>query len=217
MYAGVCSVLKRENFGTPARATRGRGRGAAAKDEGRRVEEGQVPALVVVVMLYAVIRLAGRRTSGREHHVRRGKAVGVLMGCEACAGRGEEELVDEVEELLMEGRERGWLEMEWFGNIVEGSGLEVGGAGEEDEDEDEEDARLSRAEAKTPLKKRRKVMDAQAAVSQGGLGTMMQDKVDYLSEERRAGYLRWKERVLKRVEEIEREDGVSGQAMDVSA
>ncbi|PGH17092.1 hypothetical protein AJ80_04965 [Polytolypa hystricis UAMH7299] len=37
-----------------------------------------------------------------------------------------------------------------------------------------------------------------------GLGTMMQDRVDWLSEERRADYLLWKRDVMKRIRAIER-------------
>lgn len=226
VYAGVQSVLKaQEDAAAAASPSLARRRGVQKKGVlEKRVEEGDVPALVVVVLMYAITRLSGKATNAREHQARRKKAVDVLVWCEACEGKGEEELVDAVDGLLVEAKERGWLEMEWFGNIVEGSGLEInGGVADEDEDVEMEDARAPRrsgatsANAYTPLKKRRvgeDVGNLQASVSQGGLGTMMQDKVDYLSEARRAEFLSWKAGILKRVEQIEREDG---QAMDVSA
>ncbi|GME31159.1 origin recognition complex subunit 6 [Neofusicoccum parvum] len=208
-YAGVCSVLRAG--GAASSPSPSATRSVRKRRVGAVEGEAAVPATVVVVLLYTMVRLAGTPTSGREHRERRARAVEVLAGCEACAGRGEDELAEEVEGLLAVGRERGWLEMEWFGNVVEGSGLGVEGAGDEDEDVEMEDARSA---ANTPVKRRRTGEGVQTAVSQGGLGTMMQDKVDYLSEPRRVGFLRWKEQIMKRVEEIERE--TNGQDMDVS-
>ena len=40
----------------------------------------------------------------------------------------------------------------------------------------------------------------------------MQEKVDYLSKERRLGYMKWKPNILARIESLERE-----QLMDLSA
>jgi len=40
-----------------------------------------------------------------------------------------------------------------------------------------------------------------------GIGRMLQDRVDYLSEKKKMGYLEWKRSVMRRVLEIEKEGG----------
>lgn len=234
VYAGVRSVLK-EATTTAANTTPSRSSARKRRSGGQEgietlaatngaVDENDVPPLVAVLLMYTIIRfrLGGRPTSATEHRERKEEAVRVLAECEACEGLAEEELLARVDRLLVEVKERGWLEMEWFENV----GQRAGGDGDEDvemgEDGEEDDRSrpgkdAAEAPPYTPMKKRKtgdKGMDVQAGVSQGGLGTMMQDKVDYLSEARRAGFLRWKAGIMKRVEQIEREDG---QAMDVSA
>ncbi|EKG19613.1 Origin recognition complex subunit 6 [Macrophomina phaseolina MS6] len=153
----------------------------------------------------------------------RTKAVKVLTKVEACDGKDEEDLSSAVERLLGDAKDRGWLEMEWLSNVVEGSGLKTNGGAVAEDDVEMEDARTPKrpavgsANVYTPLKKRRtgeNARDEHTSVSQGGLGTMMQDKVDYLSEARRAEFLRWKSSILKQIEQIEREGGL---AMDISA
>ncbi|OJD37766.1 origin recognition complex subunit 6 [Diplodia corticola] len=234
VYAGVQSVLKQQaaNTTTPSRSSARKTRRAehAPAEVVVVVGEKDVPPLVAVLLMYTMIRLSGRPTSAAEMRERRGKVVEVLreeggFGETGEEEEGEEELVGRVEGLLVEVKERGWLDMEWFGNVVqqgedEGEDVDVemedGGDTEADEDGDEDEGRGGVPQTPyTPLKKRKtKAVDVQAGVSQGGLGTMMQDKVDYLSEARRAGFLRWKAKIMKRVEQIEREDGQ--QAMDVS-
>jgi origin recognition complex subunit 6 len=52
-----------------------------------------------------------------------------------------------------------------------------------------------------------------------GLGTMMQDKVDYLCEDRQLDYLEWKAKIMARVEQIEsgQTENGSGDDMDTTA
>ncbi|KAL1646852.1 hypothetical protein SLS58_002987 [Diplodia intermedia] len=234
VYAGVRSILREgaaagsdNKNTTPSRSSARNkrrssgGATAAATTTMEKVEERDIPPLIAVLLMYTMIKLGGRPTSAAELRERRERAVEVVWGeCEACEGwwGTEEELVRKVEKLLVEAKERGWLDMEWFGNVVQGDAdVEMGdedGDEEGDTEEDEGGAGVPPTPY-TPLKKRKtKTVDVQAGVSQGGLGTMMQDKVDYLSEARRAGFVKWKAGIMKRVERIEREDG---QAMDVSA
>ncbi|OMP88156.1 Origin recognition complex subunit 6 [Diplodia seriata] len=244
VYAGVRSILREgaaggsdnnnnnnNNNTTPSRSSARNkrrssgGATAATTTTMKKVEERDVPPLIAVLLMYTMVRLGGRPTNAAEQRERRAKAVEVVWGeCEACEGwwGSEEALVGRVENLLVEAKERGWLDMEWFGNVVQGDAdVEMGDEDGEEEGDTEGDTEEDEGGAEvpptpyTPLKKRKtKTVDAQAGVSQGGLGTMMQDKVDYLSEARRAGFVRWKAGIMKRVEQIEREDG---QAMDVSA
>lgn len=105
---------------------------------------------------------------------------------------------------------QGWAKgQEWFENVPT--------AGENDGDDDEiSDHADDYDEDAGPVgsKRRRKsnhtllLMQSDPSSQEGlllpGLGTMMQDRVDWLSEERREDYLEWKTEILKRIEEMER-------------
>jgi origin recognition complex subunit 6 len=109
----------------------------------------------------------------------------------------------DVDSWLIQIPSRGWLELDWFENIVEGAGLEVkDGLGQNGHSVDA--VLESMAEGGGVAKD----------VLQAGLGTMMQDRVNYLSERKRAEYKIWKEGIMARIEEIEAE-GVDAM-MDVS-
>ena len=95
-------------------------------------------------------------------------------------------------------------EHEWFKNVPRSSGDDEdslnGKNGEDDEDEE------------VMTFRKRKYMNRHAArlsrdQGQGGLlpglGTMMSDRLDWLSEERRFDYARWKNDVMQRVHDIE--------------
>lgn len=119
--------------------------------------------------------------------------------------------------------DQGWAKgKEWFENVpVAGEGDEDGKDATEGGglyDDDEEDAAVAGGGAGGS--KRRKGMKArdiflkEEASSHGGLlpglGTMMQDRVDWLSEDRREDYLEWKAEIVKRIERMEREGQVVG-------
>ncbi|KAI3399248.1 hypothetical protein diail_7410, partial [Diaporthe ilicicola] len=88
----------------------------------------------------------------------------------------------DINEAINEFVDRGWLESDWFRSI---DLLRVAEQGAEDVDPE---ARQSTA----------------AAVQIRKADTMLQDKFDYLSERKRAGYRQWKAGILRRVEAMER-------------
>ena len=97
--------------------------------------------------------------------------------------------------------------MEWFENIPlpgDREGDEAGtpqGGHPYDEEEDEDSGLLG------PNRRRQKAITSSEKVRGGlqpGLGTMMQDRVDWLSEDRRADFLEWKGGIMDRIKGLEK-------------
>lgn len=113
------------------------------------------------------------------------------------------------ENMILEFRDRGWTEMDWFENITAGAGLGLDHIIEESRGEG-----LDNEEA-TPQESILNFHDLKGNEKdylQAGLGTMMQDKVDYLSEKRRLHYQNWKKATLLRIVELEQSEEIEDEA-----
>jgi origin recognition complex subunit 6 len=116
-----------------------------------------------------------------------------LHGKKNTAWEGWEDVgTKDVDSWLLHISARGWLNLDWFENIVEGSGLGVKDASGQAEDGEMLLARSRSTGGNNDLRQR-------------GLGTMMQDRVDYLSEKKRAEYKIWKESITTRIEEMKKD------------
>ena len=102
----------------------------------------------------------------------------------------------------------GWATgMEWFENIplpddTEAGDLDAAGNTKlgENDDEDEDSGPLG------PNRRRRLNVVASGDNVRGlhpGLGTMMQDRVDWLSEDRKEDFIEWKEEIMERINGME--------------
>jgi origin recognition complex subunit 6 len=115
-----------------------------------------------------------------------------------------EEYHDEVNAWLANIVNQGFMEeQEWFKNVPSSMGGEAAKDARNGEDEDEEGIMTA---------KKRRMMDRRATngsreMEDGGLlpglGTMMSDRLDWLSEERRVDFLEWKAGVMERIRIIE--------------
>lgn len=115
--------------------------------------------------------------------------------------------------LIMEQK---WAQgQQWFDNIPL--------AGQRDEDFVDEHGHHGledddHMDASTPKRKRTKLF-AQAGNKEGvllpGLGTMMQDRVDYLSEDRREDYLEWRTDIMRRIARMDKSAGTVGRKASV--
>lgn len=102
--------------------------------------------------------------------------------------------------------EQGWAKgKEWFENVPQ--------AGENWDEVTQDDMGLGDDDEEGPTgaistKRHKKDHHLDEATTRGGLlpglGTMMQDRVDWLSEERQEDYMEWKKDILKQVEKLER-------------
>ncbi|KAF2145690.1 uncharacterized protein K452DRAFT_315880 [Aplosporella prunicola CBS 121167] len=220
VYAGVCSVLKLQNGTTPSRTRTRRTSGSTASAEA--VTESQIPALIVALLVCTMIRLSGNTTTGDENEQRKSKAVSILQENDICKDQAEDDLEELIEHFLGVAT-KGWLELEWFQNIVQGSGLDnsihTNGSEEEVGESNVESSRPSRPATTTPKRRRAasQTLKSKPVLMQSGLGTMFQEKVDYLSDTRRLDFLDWKEHIMARIEQIEEQQRANGSAMDVSA
>ncbi|KAK4451825.1 origin recognition complex, subunit 6 [Podospora aff. communis PSN243] len=105
----------------------------------------------------------------------------------------------DLDTAMLRMNRHGWLEMDWVAGIKDLGSLE--GVGEEEEDEEE-----GKGEEGAGLGQVRRS------------DTMMQERYDYLSEKRRKEYAVWKEEILKRIRELERDtppEKSDGDAMDL--
>jgi origin recognition complex subunit 6 len=111
----------------------------------------------------------------------------------------------------------GWAKgQEWFENVPlagEGDDEDAISDTAEDYDEDVGHFMTSTKRRKTSIH-HALLLQADTSSPEGrllpGLGTMMQDRVDWLSEVRREDYLEWKAEILMRIEEMERAGGGGG-------
>jgi origin recognition complex subunit 6 len=97
-----------------------------------------------------------------------------------------DELSLEAEELMPMAQAEGWLQMEWFLNVIP-----------QGDDEPMEGVELSSA---APEKR---TVNKTGGSDYIGLGTMMQDATDYLGDRQREDFREWKAKIMARVHEIE--------------
>ncbi|OBT60814.1 hypothetical protein VE03_09806 [Pseudogymnoascus sp. 23342-1-I1] len=175
-------------------------------EKGDGKEKQKVPALVAAIYVLVHTRLTAKEVSGKEYLALRRS---ILAGLKSL--RADEEVVEKVEkeeageagwegwtnivgkdvdDWLVELSSRGWVGLDWFENIESGSGIE----GPETRNEPMNDAEDEDADGD----------DDGEEESIMGLGTMMQERVDYLSSSKREEYQTWEEGILEKIEEIER-------------
>lgn len=162
----------------------------------------KIPALIAAVFVHVCTKLRGETTSGAEYYTGKNPIVRsfnkakkslVERGFEM---EGWEDFVGiDVDAWLKEIPDKRWVDLDWFSNIELGAGVDgdVRGEGELGTEERQVEKRPS-----------------------GGtsLRGMLQNSVDYLSEEKRKEYQVWRSGIMRRIEEIEAEDGYEDLEMD---
>lgn len=111
---------------------------------------------------------------------------------------------------------------EWFENVpLAGEDDDDGDAGgralyDADDDYDEDYATQQRRRQAKLLLLEANAMDKDGLLLPG-LGTMMQPRVDYLSEDRREDFREWKADILARIEQMEKPGRATGKRVSVAA
>jgi len=164
----------------------------------------KTPALIIALFFIVTTRLAGVPTTPHEYTRQKELALEIL---EDVSGDADRETVtsEDVDCCMRQFRDEPWKEMDWFRNIQPGFGT----ADEEGEVEGVSSSDDAAAEGQLLPVKRHCGSRSDSADSnylQAGLGTMMHDGVDYLSDERRRDYQVWKADMLRRIAEVGSEE-----------
>lgn len=171
-----------------------------------RDKKDKIPALLAAVYFFVRTRLSGRETSGKEYVVQRKGLLIALAGMredpelnKKVGGNGKDDgqwegweqvTTKDVDAWLLEISAKGWLSLDWFQNIVEGGGVEViEGDGDHLDFNPSSELAAKGSEIRDNMRT--------------GLGAMIQDRYDYLSDKRRADYRIWKQGIMERIELIE--------------
>ena len=211
VIAGVESVLFLPCPGTED------SEGDQTMQEGQSAEagmKGKVPALIAAVLSFAMARLTGKETDAKEYNQRVRMAIALLhdirddevmiakIGNGGEAWDGWEHITKkEVDAWLKEIGTRGWLRMDWWENMADGSG--VSGDLEEyhDDYEDNDEERVTEREKEQVWKTRS--------------GTMIQDQYEYLSEAKREQFAMWKQLMLVKIDNLTK-GGALDRHMDIA-
>ena len=208
VFAGVSSVL---TLPPPNQES-------MTENDLERIRSLSIGSLLVAVYLLVRTRLSGVQTESHTFSEKRDEALTVLSQM-----RNDGETMTTVDPTSVNdwmreiGRGR-WTELDWFVNVGEGAGLRLDDdranhVNESDRsDSDEDEASLHR-------KRDGDGRGSEKPYLQPGLGTMvclwnpqgvtadllqMQDRVDYLSEKKRADYQIWKKEFLARIDRMEK-------------
>ncbi|KAL8642080.1 MAG: hypothetical protein Q9228_001190 [Teloschistes exilis] len=191
VFAGVSSVLTLPPPNYPE----------FGDDRILRLRQMSVEALIVAVYILVRTRLSGSGLNTKDYALQRDKALAIVSELRHGDNQGVTLESGVVNEWLVEIARGCWRELDWFTNVEEGA--DAGARASEVEDSDKYDS--SHTDDDEGFVSRNRGLDWQieeASFLQPGLGTM--DKFDYLSDEKRAKYQRWKKGLLARIEQIEK-------------
>ncbi|KAI9894973.1 MAG: hypothetical protein M1814_000194 [Vezdaea aestivalis] len=142
-------------------------------------------ALAVEVYLLVVSQMNSSTSSESDTIQRRHEILDLLGKDSTATDAGSTIDIEDLVQWQHELESKNWVEEAWFQNI---KGMIV------PDDKNEEEATEDNQDAEDE--------DLMGHMSRG-LGTMMQDKVDFLSETRRREYLEWKFHILARIDAIQ--------------
>jgi origin recognition complex subunit 6 len=134
----------------------------------------KVPALIAAVYFFVTTRLRGMEMSSKDYIAQRKAVLDVLEKEKGLNGNKEgwEDVVSkDIDEWLMEISGRGWLRLDWFENVEEGSGLEIRRPDADGEEEEVDEP----VEGRTATARRRmtNLEEPQRFTLLCGLGTMV--------------------------------------------
>ena len=192
IFAGVSSIMKSSN-------------------ESREPSEARngikLLALIIAVYFFATARLAD--TEIKSEQLVEQITISIALTEELAEQGFELEVVTEtdVRAHMRQIALQKWVEMDWFQNIQLGSGngadedgQSVGNHHSTSDDDEEEEAfnRRRNRISRDPKRSERKYLLP-------GLGTMMQERVNFLSDEHMRDYQEWKMVMMMRIQEMEKD------------
>ena len=153
IYAGVSSIISSQGV--------------------NQTDEINIPALIIAVFLLVMTRLAGVKTQPAEYIRQKNGALQVLR--DAAEGNDERMQVHDtdVDRCTSLFKDKGWTQMDWFGNVPVGAG--IGNANGSEDIVDDGTSEIDEAEEQLlPLQRETGRMDPVVSdYLQAGLGTMV--------------------------------------------
>ena len=190
VYTGTCVVLKLSELWPPKRGSKGK-----AKDE--VTYRGPIMMVTIGVYFMVLSRMQKGRVTPETFLRRLGKALEVAE---------LDTSPEEVEEWIKKMNAEGWCRGQgWWDSVPEDIMESDEAEAEQFIDDAEEDQTMARV-------RRRKALEEDAEedaddVLLPGLGTMMQDSVDWLSEEKKLHFLDWKDDIMRRINTMDKSSG----------
>ena len=191
IFAGVSSIMKSSNEST----------------EASEVRQGiNIPALIIAVYFFTTARLSDMEIKSEQlveqialslnlvkELAEQGFQLGVIT---------EVDIRAHMRQIALQK----WVEMDWFQNIKLGSGI---GAIEDSLENAEPPSASDDDEEKVVVRRQNRTSRDPKQVDrehlQPGLGTMMQERVDFLSDEHIRDYQEWQIDVMMRIQGMERD------------
>jgi origin recognition complex subunit 6 len=173
--------------------------------DGKKTMKGKLPALIAAVLLYVMTGMSGQPPHQFAFVKARDKLFKYLIGLreepEVVKKAGDDEsnwegweevTTEDIQNWTDEIADRGWMNMEWYKNVLDGTGANI----MEGEDEGEDGSVEAESEEES-VEKRKTMM-----MSESALGRMVQDKYDYLSENKLREYARWEKLMFVQIDKL---------------
>ncbi|KAL5114693.1 hypothetical protein ACEQ8H_007427 [Pleosporales sp. CAS-2024a] len=194
VFSGVESTLPLlARMSVPAAETPSQRGGAsrvpvkAASAPLRALSDCRIRGLIIVIFLYTFSRMKNVEVVPEDYSVWRRTAIDTMLDMATAEEITYADLSLEADELMPLAKTEGWLNMQWYLNVMPL--------------QHDEDAIMQGIEVSGPVKK--SAVATWGASDYIGLGTMMQDATDYLGDRRREDFANWKEKIMARVREIQ--------------
>ena len=193
VYTGVCVVLKLSELWPAA---------PSQTEEEATQLRGTATALTVAIFFMVLTRMQRGKLTPDSYVEKCVEASDMVR-----MARGPELEKEDVDNWIRRMNSEGWCRgQEWWSNVpLDVISIDGNSGGGGDDELSEEDGVICRRRGK------RKVVgeeDAEEEDPEGvllpGLGTMMQDAVDWVSEERDRDYLEWKQDILRKIRQMEK-------------
>lgn len=192
VYTGTCVVLKLSELWPPKRGSKGK-----IKDE----VTFRSPVMMVTIGVYFMVlsRMQKGRVTAEAFARRLGKALEVSE---------LDTSPEDVEEWIKKTDAEGWSRGQgWWDSVPEdvmdGDEVEL----EEIDDGVEEDEVVASRSRRRRIHLDEEAEDDHEDVLLPGLGSMMQDSVDWLSEEKKLRFLDWKDGIMKKIKAMDKGKG----------
>lgn len=192
VYTGLCVVLGLANLGP-------------GQEDDESIYRNEVTGLTLALFFLVLSRMQQGKVSSESY----------LADCErACAVANDEDTnvgvtKDAVDDWIKKISSEGWTtDEEWWSSVPEDVFDRLGkpATGESEEPEDGYQAELISRKKRKRTDLGNDEQDAEGTLLPG-LGTMMQESIDWLSEDRRADYMRWRVGVEKRLNQVNKSVG----------